>query len=191
LAGAVVVSAIVAVVYAGNNLVKFVGVSSDATEDNLAAEAQDDACLPGQRVPILEYPHISEQAATGVVHNSNPATSGPHYSAALAPGIYRTHTCRPGRPSMLRSTGASSSTTGRIHPRASCANWRASPSDTLATLSCTRTLRSTRRSRSRPGAASTRWTATTRNGYSGSFDQLLGRSDHHSTAATNECQAGH
>jgi hypothetical protein len=70
--------------------VKFVGVSSDATEDNLAAEAQDDACLPGQRVPILDYPHISEQAATGVVYNSNRrppdrTTAPPSRPASTAP----------------------------------------------------------------------------------------------------------
>lgn len=65
--------------------------AADATEANVIAAAHDDACLPGQRVPIMDFPHISQVAEEHVVYNSNPATSGPHYGASVAPGIYSIH----------------------------------------------------------------------------------------------------
>jgi hypothetical protein len=83
--------AIATVVHAGNKLSRFVEASSDATRDNLVAAAHDESCLPGQQVRILDFPHISQKAAADAVYNSNPATSGPHYGAAVAPGIYRSH----------------------------------------------------------------------------------------------------
>lgn len=86
-----VVFTISTLLYAGGELRKFVEASSDATRDNLFAAAHDDSCLPGRRVRILDFPHISQQEAKTVVYNSNPATSGPHYGAAVAPGIYRGH----------------------------------------------------------------------------------------------------
>lgn len=55
------------------------------------APTPDESCLPGEAVPILAYPHISERAAADVVYNSNPPTSGPHFSAAVAPGIYQSY----------------------------------------------------------------------------------------------------
>ncbi len=85
-----VVLVIFASMYGINNLRQFVGVSADATADNVAADALDDSCLPGQRVRILDYPHVSQQDIGDTVYNSNPPTSGPHYGAAVAPGIYRT-----------------------------------------------------------------------------------------------------
>lgn len=51
----------------------------------------DESCLPGQAVPLLAYPHVSQRAAADAVYNSNPPTSGPHYAAAVAPGIYRSY----------------------------------------------------------------------------------------------------
>ena len=190
MAGAVVVSAIVAVVYAGNNLVKFVGVSSDATEDNLAAEAQDDACLPGQRVPILDYPHISEQAATGVVYNSNPATSGPHYSAALAPGIYRTH--------LPSGQTVHAMEHGRvvIHYRPDTPEGIVCELESIAQRYARDTVVHPNPEIDAQIALTSWGRIDTLDGYDeerilGFVDQLLGRSDHHSTAATNECQAGH
>lgn len=86
-----VVVAIGAVVHAGDKLSRFVEASSDASRDNEVAAAHDDSCLPGQRVVVMDFPHISQKAAADVVYNSNPATSGPHYGAAVAPGIYRSH----------------------------------------------------------------------------------------------------
>lgn len=82
---------IFAAVYAGNELRIYVGVSSDATDYNLAADAKDDSCVPGQRVRLMDFPHVSEQAIAGVAFNSNPPTSGPHYGAAVAPGIYSSY----------------------------------------------------------------------------------------------------
>lgn len=84
-----VVLVVFASLYGINNLRQFVGVSSDASADNAAADALDETCLPGQRVPILDFPHVSQAAIGDTVYNSNPPTSGPHYGAAVAPGIYR------------------------------------------------------------------------------------------------------
>jgi len=39
----------------------------------------------------MKFSHISQRAAADVVYNSNPPTSGPHFSAAMAPGIYRSY----------------------------------------------------------------------------------------------------
>ena len=86
-----IVFVIVTAIPAGRTVLQYADESSDATADNILAEARDDACLPGQRIPIMDYPHVSQQAAEDVVYNSNPASSGPHYSASVAPGIYRTH----------------------------------------------------------------------------------------------------
>lgn len=72
-----------------NDLKKYFNASDDATADNLLAAEHNAACLPGRQVTILDFPHVSQLAAKSVVYNSNPATSGPHYGAALAPGIYR------------------------------------------------------------------------------------------------------
>lgn len=77
--------------YTVGELSKFVEASSDASRDNLIADGHNDSCLPGLRVRVLDFPHISQRAAEHVVYNSNPATSGPHYGAAVAPGIYRSH----------------------------------------------------------------------------------------------------
>lgn len=79
------------VIPASGTVMAYADESSDATPDNLLAEARDDSCIPGLRVPILDYPHVSEQAIQDVVYNSSPPTSGPHYAASVAPGIYRTH----------------------------------------------------------------------------------------------------
>lgn len=78
-------------VFAWDHLQKYTHDNSDATGANLVAKTHDDSCLPGQAVPIMNFPHISRDAAARVVYNSNPATSGPHYGAAIAPGIYRTY----------------------------------------------------------------------------------------------------
>jgi putative peptide zinc metalloprotease protein len=83
------VFAICAAVYVFGELRKFVEASSDASRDNLASAGHVDTCLPGLGMWILDFPHISVQEAKTVVYNSNPATSGPHYGAAVAPGIYR------------------------------------------------------------------------------------------------------
>lgn len=72
------------------DLKKYFTASFDATGANLLAAEHSSACLPGRQVTIMDFPHVSEQAAKSVVYNSNPATSGPHFGAALAPGIYRT-----------------------------------------------------------------------------------------------------
>ncbi|MBA3418774.1 MAG: DUF3105 domain-containing protein [Geodermatophilaceae bacterium] len=85
------VLAIFTLAYAGNDLKKYVGASTDATATNLAAAAEDDSCLPGQQVTILDFPHVSARAAADAVYNSNPPTSGAHYGAAVAPGIYSKH----------------------------------------------------------------------------------------------------
>lgn len=77
--------------YGIDTLRYYVGVPTDATADNLAADALDESCLPGQRVRILDFFHISQQDLPDIVYNSDPPTSGPHYAAAVAPGIYRTH----------------------------------------------------------------------------------------------------
>lgn len=85
------VVAIATAVPAAGTVLRLADESSDATAENASAAARDDACLPGQRIPIMDFPHVSERAAQDVVYNSDPPTSGPHYSAAVAPGIYRTH----------------------------------------------------------------------------------------------------
>lgn len=86
----VVVLALFATFQAVNNMLIF-AASTEATEANRLIDAQDDACLPGQKVTILDFPHVSQQAIVGIVFNSNPPSSGPHYGAAVAPGIYNTY----------------------------------------------------------------------------------------------------
>lgn len=84
-----VVLVLVGVLFVANKVTKYVDPPpTDATATNLAADAVDSSCLPGQQVTILDFPHVSQQAAASVVYNSNPPTSGPHFGAALAPGIY-------------------------------------------------------------------------------------------------------
>ena len=82
---------IFALIIAGSHLQGYFGVSSDASSANLAAAAVDDSCLPGRQVPILDFPHVSALAVAGTVYNSNPPTSGAHYGAAVAPGIYTSY----------------------------------------------------------------------------------------------------
>lgn len=79
------------VIPATGTVLAYADESSDAAYDNRLAAARDDSCVPGMRVPIIDYPHVSEQAIQDAVYNSNPPTSGPHYAASVAPGIYRTH----------------------------------------------------------------------------------------------------
>ncbi len=83
--------AIFALIATGSHLQGYFGVSTDATSANVAAAAVDDSCLPGRQIPILDYPHVSELALAGAVYNSNPPTSGAHYGAAVAPGIYSSY----------------------------------------------------------------------------------------------------
>lgn len=85
-----VVLVVVVAVQTSSNVRRYVETSFDATAADIAAAAADNGCLPGRRVPLLDFPHVSQRAAASVVYNSNPPTSGPHYAAALAPGIYRT-----------------------------------------------------------------------------------------------------
>jgi len=185
-----VVLAIVTALYVGGNLRKFVEASSDATADNVAAAALDDACLPGRSVPIEDFPHISQRAAADVVYNSNPATSGPHYGAAVAPGIYRSnlpdgqtvHALEHGRVVIhyqpdtpadvvrqLESIGKRYAGDTVVHPNPDL--------DTLIAL--------------------TAWgRIDTLDGYDEErilafVDELRGRYDHHSTVTDDECHAGH
>ncbi len=60
-------------------------------KEEVSQAAPDSSCLPGRAVPIMEYPHISQREAKDVVYNSNPPSSGPHFAASVAPGIYRSH----------------------------------------------------------------------------------------------------
>lgn len=83
-----VVLVVVALVFVGTSLRKYVAPSTDATASNEAAAAVDSSCLPGRQVTILDFPHVSLSDAKSVEYNSNPPTSGAHYGAALAPGIY-------------------------------------------------------------------------------------------------------
>jgi hypothetical protein len=45
-------------------------------------------CPRGDTVPILDSPHVSQEKAASVRYNSDPATSGPHFSFSITPGIY-------------------------------------------------------------------------------------------------------
>lgn len=73
--------------YVGNDLKDYAS-STDASPANAAAALVDSSCLPGEQVTILDFPHLSVQEMARVQFNSNPPTSGPHYGAAVAPGIY-------------------------------------------------------------------------------------------------------
>lgn len=53
-----------------------------------AGKRGPEPCLPGTRVPVIASPHIPWKEAESTTYNSNPPTSGPHFSFALAPGIY-------------------------------------------------------------------------------------------------------
>lgn len=48
----------------------------------------DDAGLPGKAVPILDSRHIPVGEAESARYNSIPPTSGPHFTASPAPGLY-------------------------------------------------------------------------------------------------------
>lgn len=82
----------------------------------------DESCLPGEAVEIMAYPHISERAAADVVYNSNPPTSGPHFSASVAPGIYQSylppgltvHSLEHGRVVIHYRTGTPDDVVGRL-----------------------------------------------------------------------------
>ena len=134
--------------------------------------------------------HISEQAATGVVYNSNPATSGPHYSAALAPGIYRTH--------LPSGQTVHAMEHGRvvIHYRPDTPEGIVRELESIAQRYARDTVVHPNPEIDAQIALTSWGRIDTLDGYDeerilGFVDQLLGRSDHHSTAATNECQAGH
>jgi hypothetical protein len=49
---------------------------------------RDAPCLPGTAVPMLDSPHIPPAQAASVRYNSLPPTSGPHFAATIATGIY-------------------------------------------------------------------------------------------------------
>lgn len=53
-----------------------------------AQAAREAPCLPGTAVAIMDSPHISQAEADGVVYNSLPPTSGPHFAFTLATGVY-------------------------------------------------------------------------------------------------------
>lgn len=52
------------------------------------AAQRPDPCLPGQAVPLLDSPHVSQTEAARIEYNSLPPTSGPHFSFAPALGVY-------------------------------------------------------------------------------------------------------
>jgi len=45
-------------------------------------------CPLGRDVPIMDSPHVSQHAITGVQYTSTPPTSGPHFSFTVATGAY-------------------------------------------------------------------------------------------------------
>jgi uncharacterized protein DUF3105 len=51
-------------------------------------EIREAHCLPGEPVPIMDSPHISEVDADSVSYHSLPPTSGPHFAFTVAPGVY-------------------------------------------------------------------------------------------------------
>jgi hypothetical protein len=55
-----------------------------------AEAAREAPCLPGDPVPIMDSPHISESEVGSVSYNSMPPTSGPHFAFTVAPGVYDT-----------------------------------------------------------------------------------------------------
>lgn len=81
---------IAALLYIGNDL-KAYATPTDAAPANAAAALVDSSCLPGEQVTILDFPHLSVQDMAQEQFNSNPPTSGAHYGAAVAPGIYGDH----------------------------------------------------------------------------------------------------
>jgi hypothetical protein len=79
-----VVLAVSVVVIAGPYRTRLVGAAVGSQgPDNRPAP-----CLPGTAVPIMESPHIAPSEAHTVTYNSEPPTSGPHYSFVAATGIY-------------------------------------------------------------------------------------------------------
>lgn len=67
------------------------GSSNDYTEEDLAAEADDSATLPGEYIDLIEiyggpYPatagHVTDPVDYASVGNSNPPAGGPHWSGA-------------------------------------------------------------------------------------------------------------
>ncbi|TCO56069.1 DUF3105 domain-containing protein [Actinocrispum wychmicini] len=61
---------------------------SSATITGSKAIQRDSPCLPGTAVSILDSPHISPVRATSVRYDSVPPTSGPHFAATIATGVY-------------------------------------------------------------------------------------------------------
>lgn len=61
---------------------------SSASITGSTAAQRDAPCLPGTAVLILGSPHISPAAAGSVRYNSIPPTSGPHFAATIATGVY-------------------------------------------------------------------------------------------------------
>lgn len=62
---------------------QFVGILTGSPAANRSAD-----CLPGAAVPIMDSPHISNAGSTRIHYNSEPPTSGPHFSFPVSPGIY-------------------------------------------------------------------------------------------------------
>lgn len=52
------------------------------------SEAREAPCLPGEPVPIMDSPHVSQARSSSVAYNSMPPTSGPHFAFTVAPGVY-------------------------------------------------------------------------------------------------------
>lgn len=79
-----VVLAVSLIAIAGLYRTRLVGaaIGSQAPENRPAP------CLPGTAVPIMASPHIAPSEAHTVRYNSEPPTSGPHYSFVAATGIY-------------------------------------------------------------------------------------------------------
>jgi hypothetical protein len=61
---------------------------SSATVTGSKATERGSPCLPGTAVPILDSPHIAPASASSVRYNSVPPTSGPHFAATVATGVY-------------------------------------------------------------------------------------------------------
>lgn len=185
-----VVLAIVFALYVGDNLRRFVEASSDATQDNALAATLDDSCLPGQAIPILDFPHISERAAADVVYNSNPATSGPHYGAAVAPGIYRT-TLAPGQTIHALEHGRVV-----IHYRPDAPDDVVRQLESIGKRFAKDTVVQPNPEIDTQIALTTWGRIDTLDSFDEDrivafVDQLRGRYDHHSTAAGDECNAAH
>lgn len=62
---------------------------SSAAVAGSKADQRGSPCLPGTAVPILDSPHISPAHAASARYNSAPPTSGPHFAATIATGVYQ------------------------------------------------------------------------------------------------------